>query len=151
MPCELRGWPVRRKSDHEMYGHPEKYITAEGFRPRKRRRFHSLSGLKIFDMWSFLLLMYNLCTRVIFPLSLFLSFPKRRRKIRVGDNYLDPSFNDVRTISKLTFENKNKGKITLVHYRGTLSVMVITIGNGICDPSSNPGQGGLHFTLCWYS
>ena len=29
---------------------------------------------------------------------------------------------------------------------GTHGVMVIIIGNGYGDPSSNPGQGCLHFT-----
>ena len=30
---------------------------------------------------------------------------------------------------------------------GALSVVVVVLGNGIGNPSSNPGQGFLHFTL----
>ena len=33
-------------------------------------------------------------------------------------------------------------------YGGLLNVMVIAIGNVIGNPSSNPEQGSLHFTLC---
>ena len=31
---------------------------------------------------------------------------------------------------------------------GALIVMVIVMGNGISDPSSNPGQGCLHSISC---
>ena len=35
--------------------------------------------------------------------------------VGVEGNYKKPSFNDVNAILKLTFDNKNKGKITRVH------------------------------------
>ena len=51
---------------------------------------------------------YELSFLVLFYYSLI---------VRVGEKYLDPSFNDVSTISKLTFENKNKDKITHVYQK----------------------------------
>ena len=38
-------------------------------------------------------------------------------------------------------------RITVI-LEGALSIMVVIIGNVIDDPSSNPEQNYLHFTLC---
>ena len=50
---------------------------------------------------------------------------------------------------------KNVNRIAMnkkIYERGLKnhSVMVIVTGNGHCNPSSNPGQSCLHFTLCKY-
>ena len=41
----------------------------------------------------------------------------------------------------------NYTKNLYVHLAGTFRVMGIIVRNGIDDPSSNPGQGCLHFTV----
>ena len=41
---------------------------------------------------------------------------------------------------------RNQNKITW-DWGGTHGVTIIVIGNGISDPSSNPGWGYLHFWL----
>ena len=43
--------------------------------------------------------------------------------------------------------SERKLNITNYYYEGTLSVMVIVLGNAILDPSSNPGRKFLCFTL----
>ena len=51
-------------------------------------------------------------------------------------------------LPKFAVQNVLKQALKFLLFRCACGVIVIIVGNGLNNPSSNPGQGHLHFPLC---